>query len=161
MLFHVSIDADDPKRVAEVIAELWGGIATPFPPVIEGSWIALAGDDRNTAVEVYPRGTELVEGEGDADAVGRIGAQDRRSATHFAMASNLGFDAVKAIGDREGWPVKYRKRGGAFGVIELWIEGARMIEVLTPEMQAEYLGAFTVESWQALVASMREMQAVA
>jgi hypothetical protein len=161
MLFHVSIDADDPRHVAEVIAELWGGVATPFPPVIEGSWIALAGDDRNTAIEVYPRGTELVEGEGDADAIGRIGAQNRRSATHFAMASNLGFDAIKAIGDREGWPVKYRKRGGAFGVIELWIEGARMIEVLTPEMQAEYLGAFTVESWQAFVASMREMQAAA
>jgi hypothetical protein len=25
-------------------------------------------------------------------------------------------------------------------VIELWVEGCRMVEVLTPEMQAEYLG---------------------
>ncbi|HVJ03643.1 MAG TPA: hypothetical protein VM662_15800, partial [Sphingomonas sp.] len=96
MLFHVSIDADDPRHVAEVIAELWGGIATPFPPVIEGSWIAMAGDDRNTAVEVYPRGTELVEAAGDADAHGRIGANGRHSSTHFAMATALGVEQVLA-----------------------------------------------------------------
>jgi len=54
MLFHVSIDAENPKRVAEVIAELWGGVATPFPQVIVGSWVALAGDARNTMVEIHP-----------------------------------------------------------------------------------------------------------
>ncbi len=37
MLFHISIDADDPRRVAEVFAEIWGGRALPFPAVIEGS----------------------------------------------------------------------------------------------------------------------------
>jgi hypothetical protein len=46
-----------------------------------------------------------------------------------------------AIATREGWPAKYRKRGGLFGVVELWIEGRQMIEVLTPEMQSEYLSA--------------------
>ena len=56
MIFHVSIDADDPRHVAEVLAELWGGRAVPFPPVLKGSWVALAGDDRNTTVEIYPRG---------------------------------------------------------------------------------------------------------
>jgi hypothetical protein len=153
MLFHVSIDADDPRRVAEVLAEMWGGAATPFPPVIEGSWIAMAGDERNTAVEVYPRGTELVEGEGDADGYGVIGGNGRGSSTHFAMATHLGMKDVLAIARREGWAVKYRKRGGAFGVLELWIEGARMIEVLTPEMQAEYRAAFTVEGWKGFLAS--------
>ena len=37
MLFHISIDADDPRRVAEVLAELWGGRAFPFPAVIEAA----------------------------------------------------------------------------------------------------------------------------
>ncbi|MBO9624040.1 MAG: hypothetical protein J7500_15135 [Sphingomonas sp.] len=147
MLFHVSIDAADPRRVAEVIAELWAGVATPFPPVIEGSWIAMAGDDRNSAVEVYPRGTELVQGDGDSDAHGRIGANGDHSSTHFAMATALDVEQVLAIAKREDWPVKYRKRGGAFGVLELWLEGTRMIEVLTPEMQAEYRGAMTIEGW--------------
>ncbi len=156
MLFHLSIDADDPRLVAEVIAELWGGTATPFPPVIAGSWVAFAGDDRNTTVEVYPRGTELIAAEGDADAFGRIGDHGGASSTHFAMATDKSVEQVLAIAAREGWPVKYRKRGGAFGVLELWVEGNRMVEILTPEMQAEYRATMTVAGWQAMLAAMAE-----
>jgi hypothetical protein len=161
MIFHVSIDADDPRHVAEVFAELWGGIATPFPPVARGSWVAMAGDDRNTTIEVYPRGTELVETEGDADAHSVAGAPDRRSATHLAIATDRTPEAVHAIAEREGWPAKYRKRGGAFGVIELWVEGSRLIEVLTPAMQQEYLDRLTIAGWQAMLASGRPAQPVA
>ncbi|KHK91862.1 hypothetical protein [Novosphingobium malaysiense] len=150
MLFHVSIDARDPQHVAMVLAELFGGRATPFPPVAEGSWLAHAGDDRNTLVEVYPRGTELVEAPGDADAVGLPGDAGL-SATHFAMATPLDCAAVFAIAAREGWPAKYRKRGGVFGVIEVWIEGERMVEVLTADMQAEYLAAMRLEAWEAML----------
>ena len=57
-----------------------------------------------------------------------------------AIGTELTADQIFAIARREGWPAKYRKRGGAFGVIELWVEGWRMVEVLTPEMQQEYLG---------------------
>jgi len=140
MLFHVSIDADDPKHVAEVFAEIWKGRAIPFPPVAVGSWMALAGDDRNNLIEVYPRGTELVERPGDADSEGVDGGAPRpHSPTHLAIGTEMTTDEVLALAKRKGWPAKYRKRGGAFGVIELWVEGWRMIEVLTPEMQQEYL----------------------
>ena len=149
MLFHLSFDAEDPRHVAEVIAELWGGRAFPFPPVGVGSWVAMAGDDRNTTVEVYPRGVELVLAEGDADSYAVAGANGARSSTHFAMATGMSVEQVTAIGQREGWPVKYRKRGGAFGVVEVWLEDRLMIEVLTPEMQAEYLAAMSPEGWRA------------
>jgi hypothetical protein len=140
MLFHLSIDADNPKHVAEVFAEIWNGRAVPFPPVAAGSWMALAGDERNNLIEVYPRGTELVEVPGDADATGVDGDVPRpHSPTHMAIGTKLTMDQIFAIARREGWPAKYRKRGGAFGVIEFWIEGWRMVEVLTPEMQQEYL----------------------
>lgn len=155
MIFHVSIDADDPRHIAGVLAELWGGAAEPFPPVAEGSWMAMAGDDRNTTIEVYPRGTELVEAQGDADAYGVKGAPDRRSATHIALATALAPEAVFAIAEREGWPAKYRKRGGVFGVVELWVEGCRMVEVLTPEMQAEYAATMTIAGWRGFLASAR------
>ena len=152
MLFHLSIDARDPQRVATVLAEIFGSnIATPFPPVAEGSWVAMAGDDRNTLVEVYPRGSQLVEGQGDADAVARPG-EGGASATHFAIATPLDQDAVFEIAEREGWSAKYRRRGGVFGVIELWLEGDRMVEVLTGEMQREYLAAMTVGNWQGFLA---------
>jgi len=156
MLFHLSIDARDPRHVAHVIAELFGGgTATPFPPVSEGSWLAMADDERATAVEVYPRGTRLEERDGDFDAVGVYDEAARRVpgfSTHFAMATRLSRGDVMAIAMREGWPAKYRKRGGVFGVIEFWIEGERMIEVLDQQMQAEYLAAMTVDNWTSFIA---------
>jgi hypothetical protein len=56
-----------------------------------------------------------------------------------------------AIAVREGWPAKYRKRGGMFGVIEIWIEGRQMIEVLTPDMQAEYKSTMSAANWRAML----------
>ncbi len=77
-----------------------------------------------------------------------------RSATHFAMATSLDPAQVVLIAAREGWPVKYRKRGAAFGVLELWIEGTRMVEVLTPEMQREYLDTMRIDGWLGMLESM-------
>lgn len=140
MIFHLSIAAKNPQHVAGVIAELWRGRAMPFPPVAVGSWVALAGDDRNSLIEVYPFGSELRPADGDADAMAQTNSQPSGlTATHAAVASPLEEGEVFAIAEREGWQAKYRKRGGQFGVIELWLENATMIEVLTAEMQREYL----------------------
>ena len=65
---------------------------------------------------------------------------------------------VYAIAEREGWPAKYRKRGGVFGVIELWIEGRQMVEVLTPEMQAEYLAGMNIANWKRMLAARAQAQ---
>lgn len=140
MIFHLSLDANDPRHVAEIFAELWNGKALPFPPVAKGSWMALAGDERNNLIEVYPRGTRLVEVAGDADPKAETGPAMRSSSTHIAIGTRLTVDQILAIARREGWNAKYRRRGGQFGVIEMWVEGWRMVEVLTPDMQEEYLG---------------------
>lgn len=150
MLFHLSIAARDPQHVAEVIAEFWRGEACPFPPVTPGSWIALAGDERGTAIEVYPLGTVLRAAEGDADCFGERTAQTGFTATHAAIATVLGRDEALAIATREGWPAKYLRRGDAFGVIELWIEGRQMVELLTEEMQAEYLALMAADNYRAM-----------
>lgn len=156
MLFHLSIDADRPRHVAQVLAEIWEGDALPFPPV-EGSWMAFANDGRATMIEVYPRGTEL--NVGPEGGYGVIGNGDARSATHFAMSTDLSQEHVLAIAAREGWPAMYRRRADKFGLIEMWVEGVRMVEVLTPEMQAEYVDFVTVDNWRAMLvagASARE-----
>src|SRR3712207_8206835 len=104
MIYHLSIDAQRPQHVASVIAELWGGEALPFPPVYPGSWVAIAGDDRGTMIEVYPAGVELAPGNGDADAVGTMNAAaPRRTPTHVAIATAMSCDRVMAIAAREGW----------------------------------------------------------
>ena len=143
MLFHASISARDPQHVASVLAEIWNGYAQPFPPVAQGSWVAMANDDRGTMIEVYPLGTLLTEAPGDADAVGLPTGHQDGSATHLAIASDWSPDALTDLARREGWAVKYRKRGGIFGVMEMWIENRIMVEILSPEMQAEYLSAAT------------------
>ena len=95
----------------------------------------------------------------DADAHGEAAAGSGYTATHAAIATRLDRETVFGMADREGWPAKYRKRGGVFGVIEMWLEGDRMIEVLTAEMQAEYLAALAPENVEALIASVRPQTA--
>lgn len=151
MLFHLSIEADDPRHVAHVFAELWQSEAFPFPSVMDGSWVAFAGDDRGTIIEVYPRGTEIHPGEGDA--VGVMSAHRRHNPTHMAIGTDLTEERVLDICKREGWAAKYCKRGGAFGVLEIFVEVCQMIEVLTPQMQREYLNAVTIPNWKAMLAA--------
>lgn len=153
MLFHFSIAANEPERVCRVMAQFIGGEAMPFPPVSDNGWIALADDENRTAVEVYPLFTVLREVEGDADAIGELEGMDAYTATHAAIGTDLNVEEILRIAEREGWPAKYRKRGDQFGVIELWVEGRQMIELLTPEMQAEYRATTTIAGWKALLAA--------
>lgn len=152
MLFHVSLAADDPKHVAKVFAEIMGGEAQPFPFVGQGSWVALTGDERGTLIEIYPRGLDMHPASGEReDAIGMAGPTNRFTPTHIAVATPWSREAVFAIGDREGWPVKHCRRGDKFDVIELWVEGCQLVEILTGAMQAEYIDAVRIENWRAMV----------
>ena len=63
MIHHISIPAQNPAHVASVIAELFNSsYCAPFPSH-EGSYVALAGDEYGTVIEVYPWGTLMTPGE--------------------------------------------------------------------------------------------------
>ena len=147
MLFHISMAAERPEQAARLVAELWGGRAYPFPPVAEGSWIAMAGDDRGSAIEVYPLGTELHQGEGESAARSVAGLLSRNGPVHVAIATQLDVGQVEAIAERFGAPAKLCSRG-PFHVIELWVEGSFLIEVLTPQMQGEYLASLNFAAYE-------------
>jgi hypothetical protein len=161
MMFHASIAVNEPERVAKVIGELWGGTAVEFVPLNNGSWIALAPDDRNTAMEVYPRGklfsVELESGMApDPDINGK-----GLTATHVAIGTVLTPDEVYAIGKREGWTARAMRRKLGFDVIELWVEDRVMLEVLTDYMQKEYLEAATIPRWEEAMAKAKAARAAA
>ena len=51
MIHHVSIPAQNPRHVAEVLAELMGGQCHPFGP-LEGAFMASSGDAHGSMIEV-------------------------------------------------------------------------------------------------------------
>lgn len=139
MIHHLSIPATDTRHVVDVLVEvLGGGVVTPFGPYSD-SWIAWAGDEHGTAVEVYPAGTELYPPTTDEQAQFRHDpSASGFTATHAAISVPLTEAQVLAIAEREGWRALRLPRGG-FDVIELWVENRVMLEILTAEMAADYL----------------------
>ncbi len=151
MIFHFSIAADDPKRTATMLAELWSGKAFPFPVLGQGSWVAHADDGRGSSIEVYPRDVALYYGERFGDL--RPEAVPRNGPFHAAVATPLGIDEVEEIGRRYGCKTRICQRGPWFRVIELWVDDALMLEMMTPEMQREYVDNVTVENWRGMLAA--------
>jgi hypothetical protein len=151
MIFHNSIPADDPELVAGVIAEIWGGKADSFRfPPWPGAHVAIAGDDRGTTIEVYPRAQTMAPGEGAEDpAWARV--DDSPSgyvAFHVATMTQKTPEEVLSIADRVGWRALRCPRGNFFEVIEVWVENRLLLEVLTPEMQADYKKNVNLEMWR-------------
>jgi hypothetical protein len=55
-------------------------------------------------------------------------------------------EEIEEIGKREGWRVVRCNRESFFDVIEFWLENQVMLELLTPEMTAQYLTATQPEN---------------
>ena len=138
MIFHVSIPADDPPTVARVVGALWRREAVPFSS-FPGSFVVMAGDDRGTQFEILPRRKTLVPG-GTKAELHVDPLTGHYSSTHVAIASPLTIGEIEALGERAGYTTRVCMRSAnAFRVIELWLENKFLLEVLTPEMQREYL----------------------
>ena len=151
MIFHISISADYPKRTATMLAELWRGEAFPFPMVGKGSWVAMAGDDRRSTIEVYPRDMAIYP----TDRAGeeRYEPVSRHGPFHAAVATPLSIEEVEEIGRKYCCHTSLCQRGPWFRVVEFWVDNCLMLEMLTPEMQAEYQQSITVENWRGMLAN--------
>ena len=136
MIVHASVPAYDPERVARVIAELWQGFSMPFP-VIPGVFVAMAGDDRGTQVEVGPRGQEGAPG-ADMVEFRRNASPSPYSEVHLNIYSPLSEAEILAIGAREGWTARVCDRGGFFKLVELWLENRFMLEVMNTREWERY-----------------------
>ena len=138
MIHHLSIAAREPQKAAEVLAEVMGGKAVPFPPN-PGSFFALQLDGQGSGVEVYPAGTHLEPGGAEGGGFVQDPAPRRGfGATHFAISVQTDAEKVEAIAKRAGWQCVTCNRG-PFHVIEVWVENDTMVEVLPPDFAAEYL----------------------
>ena len=136
-----------------MLAELWRGEAFPFPMVGKGSWVAHAGDDRRSTIEVYPRNMALYPTERAGEE--RYETVSRNGPFHAAVATPLSIEEVEEIARKYGCHTSLCQRGPWFRVIEVWVDNCLMLEMMTPEMQEEYQRSITVENWRAMLASLK------
>lgn len=144
MIHHVSMPAQNPEHVANVLAELMGGYAGPFIGPIPGAWAAYADDEHGTGIEVYPERTMLVPGPNDTHGTAELGAPQVRSALHILLSVKVDRAGIERIGAREGWRCIHFWRGPSpevrlFELYELWIENRILIEVATTDMLPAYV----------------------
>jgi hypothetical protein len=149
VLFHTSIPADDPKRVAAVIAELWRGRSLAFPPY-PGAYVAVADDARGTVIDVVPRGLEHHPAEGQF-AVQNNATPSSYSHAHVAIGTPLSVEEIFQLAAREGWMAQRSDRGGLFEVIELWVENRFLLELLTEREQRRYVANVTAANLEKLL----------
>jgi hypothetical protein len=146
MIHHISISVQNPLNVAQVLAEVLNGQAFPFFPH-PGSYMVFPLDKHGTGIEVYPLKTQLIPGEGDKPCKFAENATPSGfTATHAAISVSSSQEKIELIGKREGWRVLRCNRDSFFDVIEFWLENKVMIELLTPEMSAQYLAATQPEN---------------
>jgi hypothetical protein len=143
MIYHASMRAAEPERVARAIAEIWKGGVAPAPRgIFEECWVAFGRDERGTQIEVHPLDFAFVVPSRRASVPKRDPARRAGpTAVHFAIASPRSEEEIHRIADREGWECVTCWRavpGGGYGVVEVWVENRQMLEVLTPSMQDEY-----------------------
>jgi hypothetical protein len=136
-LIHASIPADDPRIVSEILAEMMDGEAIPFPPAGPHGRMAWSGDG-NISLEIVPRGNLIHPGRHEGEWR-PVGDPQRLSEVHLAIAVSRPATEIVSIADRAGWPARICSRGrGLFELVEVWVEGAFMLEMFDPEQVSTY-----------------------
>ncbi|HEX5586546.1 MAG TPA: hypothetical protein VFZ17_04515 [Acidimicrobiia bacterium] len=146
MLFHLSINAHDPDRVAAVLAEILDAKVVKAPPPVfnEGALLVCCGDERGTLVVVEPWGVTYRPGP-DASLDSPVGDDSPEyTSFHGLFEAKVDVDTIGKIADREGWPWG-RADYGLFRVVNVWLEGRQLLEFVTEDMIPDYLGVFASE----------------
>ena len=167
MIHHISIPANDPLHVAQVLAEVFDGKVGIFPPN-PNSYMVVAGDEYGTMIEIYPSGSVVVPGQGGPFGVARSANRQAwfqqnahpasYSAVHAAISVPTNLEQIERIAAREGWRVLPCSRDGLFDVIEFWVENQLMLELLTPAIAHKYLNAMHPKNLNKLMEDMTQVE---
>ena len=151
MIHHISIAAQNPLEVANVLAEIWNGKVFPFPAVA-GGYFMVAFDAHGTAIEIYPQGTMLVPADRHLEMGHDVNAPTY-APFHAAISVPADTAQIEQVAQRAGWRVQVCTRS-AFKVVEVWIENRQLLELLPPDFVPAYLDCFTnPKSFEAAIAA--------
>jgi hypothetical protein len=102
--------------------------------------------DGNVDLEVIPRGFLIHRGE-EEGGWHRVDNPQRLSEVHLAISSDRPKEEIVAIAEKAGWPARVCSRGnGFFELVEVWVEGTFMLEMLDPAQTAHYERVLNVEN---------------
>lgn len=143
-IFHTSIPVRDPKRVAEALAELFGGGGV-FDFLHPGCYFVMLGQPGGL-IELYRKPIELHPGEpGEECVLVDVEGPPTFTGSHTAVRVEADLDRVMEIAAKYGWRAEVHRRR-VFRVVEFWIENEYLLEVFPPEFAKEYLAACNMVS---------------
>jgi len=148
MIFHASIPADEPERVARVLASLWK--TDYFPFVFPDSYIVIADDDRGTEIEVCRRGYQLVPAAAEV-GLANAPSPSAYNEVHLNIATPLSVEEVLELAQREGWIARICDRK-FFNLVEFWIENRFLLELVPDEEAARYRSFMSCANWRQFLA---------
>jgi hypothetical protein len=67
---------------------------------------------------------------------------------HINTSTGLSYDEVLAVAAREGWTARVCDRGGAFKLVEFWLENKFMLELMSATESARYRSIMNAEFWR-------------
>ena len=138
-IHHVSIPAQDPVRVAQVLAELLAARVVPIPHPI-GTLLVHADDSDGTAIEIWPENLRF-------DAVAHdLAPSDLpfpEAWPHHCFVTSDACDTqtILTVFAREGWRAEHVHNGppgAGFSLVRGWIENQTAIELGGSDMRAQY-----------------------
>jgi hypothetical protein len=157
MIHHMSFGVSDPKRVAQVLAELTGAtpMRAPTPPFPHGAWFVLAGDDRGSFLEILPATAVF-----DPDAP--LGLKQRHAnfapgSGHVLISTLKTSEEIEAIARREGW-LSQEVETGLFRIVKLWIDGTVLVELFASGEEQRYIEAFGAAGMATLDGRLRDLE---
>src|SRR6185312_8153225 len=126
------------------------------PPAGPNAWKVFAGDG-DIDLEISPRGRVIVLREGEPEgAFENAPNPQRASECHLALCVSRPEAEVIEIARRAGWEARHCERGrGLFGLAEIWVDNAFMIEVLDPVQSARYRDKISAAQWKTYLPRMQ------
>jgi hypothetical protein len=139
MIHHISIDACNPLRVANALAEILNGKVYKF--LIPGSYLVMPYDNYGTHIVVFKEGDVWAPGADTESAKIRQTAPANYVSSHVAISVPTTLQQIERISRREGWRVLTRIQSDVvpFSAIEFWVENRLLLEFFLPEFLPQYL----------------------
>ncbi|WP_317931136.1 hypothetical protein [Halioxenophilus sp. WMMB6] len=151
MIHHISLAVAQPLVVAQVLARFWQSEALPFP-MYNNSFVVFCGEESGSCIEIYPEATRLAPSTPELPAL--VADQSPPGgAFHAAISVPVSAEAIQAICQAANWFCQVGPRGNFFHVVEVWVENHTLLELLTPEMTAEYVAFANQRNWKAIFES--------